>query len=263
MQEMTGRVDSGDERAATRISGELVPIGYDETLSFFEERALRAETQPLLTAVLYQDAEPELAERRDRAEWDLVSEWLTVAPEARVLDVGCGVGRWGGHLAGRIGSYLGVDFSPGLVDLARVHLAELMGGTRWAVQVGSAPELGSIELELPGPFDLVIVAGVLIYLNDDDVRRTLASIGDLSAPGSMVFIREPVAVEERLTLRSHWSEELNQPYSAVYRGADEYRSAIQELLGPSGFELIRDQPMDVSLRNRAETSQHYFLAARR
>lgn len=250
-------------REPTRVVGDSVSIDYADTLSFFEGRAERATSQPLLTTVLYQDQNPDLAAERDAHEWELVKGWLDLSARPRVVDIGCGVGRWGVHLAPYLTSYQGVDFSPGLVDLARENLAPHITKADWSVDVGSAAEIGQISLPVPGPFDLVVIAGVLVYLNDADVQRVFDALPELAAARATIFLREPIAMSKRLTLRQHWSDDLGQSYSAVYRHSDDYRHLAASILEPAGFDLIADQPMAERLRNRSETSQHYFVMSRR
>ncbi len=46
---------------------------------------------------------------------------MTIGPERRILDVGCGVGRVAFALAEQFGEVVGVDISGSLIDMARSH----------------------------------------------------------------------------------------------------------------------------------------------
>lgn len=245
-----------------RVTGDRVSIDYDSTLEFFERRADNAGGDPRITVTSYQDDHPELAERRDLAEWERVRGHLRLDRRPAVIDIGCGVGRWTRHLSGRVSRYFGIDFSPGLADLARVAAAEADLGDSALVQVRSAADVGEPGLEDPGPFGLVIVSGVLTYLNDADVERCVQGIARLTASDAVVYVREPVGLIDRLTLRGHWSTELKDRYSAVYRPADHYRRVLHDALVPLGFVSDLDEPLDANLQNRAETSQHFFVLSR-
>jgi SAM-dependent methyltransferase len=250
---------------SSRVTGRAVPLDYDRTLSFFEQRAAKGEGvagAPSITITSYQDDDPDLAMRRDQAEWERIEALLALDRRPVALDVGCGVGRWARHLHGRVERYLGIDFAPGLVALAQATLDELGAGEDNRVQVLGAAEVAPDALVDPGPFGLVIVGGVLTYLNDEDVGRALDGIAAVVAADAVVYLREPVGVEERLTLREHWSEELGAAYSAVYRVADDYRSALGPRLLDHGFELVHDAPLDPALANRAQTTQHFFVLRR-
>src|SRR6516162_6126205 len=45
--------------------------------------------------------------------------WLRVDAGMRVLDVGCGIGRWSRALAARGASVSGIDLSPTMISIAR------------------------------------------------------------------------------------------------------------------------------------------------
>jgi SAM-dependent methyltransferase len=249
--------------AAGRVHGDVIDIDYASTLAFFEGRADAARESDALTTVLYQDAHPEVAEARHAFEIERVSPFLGLERFPGVLDVGCGNGRWARALSGQVRSYLGVDFSPSLLEQARDSVASQADAERYRFQARSATDLLARPLDHDPPFDLVVNAGVLIYLNDVDVAQVIAAYAALTGPGSVVYVREPVAVEERLTLAAFASEELQADYSAVYRPASHYRALLEREFAPGGFELVVDEPFVSELGNRSETTQHYFVLHRR
>jgi SAM-dependent methyltransferase len=98
------------------------------------------------------------------------SEYLLERPVRNVLDVGCGEAPWRAALRRvrpRI-DYVGVDPSE--------YVVERYGRTR-DICLGTFGALG--ELALPGPFDLVVCADVVLYVTDRDLRRGLESIAGL------------------------------------------------------------------------------------
>lgn len=249
-----------EPRRETRVIGDVAPLDYDETLAFFEGRADRAGDLDRRTITMYQDTRAALAAARDEREVADVLPCLRLdARQTRVLDVGCGVARWGGHLAGRVAGYVGLDFSPGLIRLASEDLADWYPDGSGTATVLSATELDRGGFE-SASFDLVIVSGVMVYLNDEDCAAMLRTIAGLTAPGGQIYIREPMARTERLTLRGHWSDELAADYSAVYRSVATYDALFAEHLDgctpTAAFELAPE------LANRAETAQFVRLHER-
>jgi SAM-dependent methyltransferase len=229
--------------------------------SFFSERAEKAKTIGSLRAVIYQDKLPDLAERRDAAEKGLLLPKLELKSHNRVLDIGCGTGRWTGVLAPKVKLYHGTDFAPGLIDIARSEY-----GTEQNVRYSVLPSV-SVRLDALGAiegFDKIVVLGLLIYLNDEDVFETLRRVAEVADLQCRLLIREPVAIGERLTIKEHFSSDLDQTYNAIYRTEGELLLMISETLGRAGFTLLEsgyvyEQP---EMNNRADTVQKWYLLER-
>jgi cyclopropane fatty-acyl-phospholipid synthase-like methyltransferase len=239
------------ESASARVLGEQRAIDYGRTMAFFEERAATAEGNAL-TATMYQDEE--LARRRDQAEKDTVLRRLHVRADDRVLDLGCGSGRWAQVIASRVSVYLGVDFSARLLEIARVHAPDA------SFECAAVNALEPETLAVPPPYTLIICSGILTYLNDSDVDHLFSTVSRTAAARSRIYVREPIAKTQRLTLDDYWSEELRSQYSAVYRTRGEYLGSFGAL---TGFQLKAEgEPFPKDLQNRPETEQRYFLLER-
>ena len=244
----------------TRVSGESLDIDPQSTRDFFEARARALREDEPLTSILYQDANPEIARGRDKHEKALVLPRLKLSAASRVLDIGCGIGRWADAILPVASAYCGLDFSEGLIEHARRRCAD----PRARFVVESAENAGAVrDLQEPG-FDRVIVSGVLIYLNDDHVRHMVATLGNALAASALIYLREPVGLETRLTLDGHWSEELKAPYSAIYRSRVELEQIVFAPLAAQGFRRVEEGPVyaEAALNNRSETRQFYFVMER-
>jgi SAM-dependent methyltransferase len=239
-----------------RIKGSKVDIDQSAVLDFFQARARKVAELGPLRAVIYQDKHPDLAEIRDRAEKQLLLPKLALGEDERVLDVGCGTGRWAKDILPSCARYHGVDVSPGLIEVAR----DIHGAHRHA-QFSVCPidriSLGAIgEAE---PFTRVLCAGVLIYLNDDQLGAAMRAISQCAAGHARVVLREPVGIDGRLTIKEHFSEDMEQTYNAIYRTeADLLEVAAASL---DKFRLLQSDDVysDAALNNRAETKQRYFI----
>lgn len=227
---------------------------------FFEKRAERIAMIGPLHAVIYQDKHGDLAQRRDAAEKEKLLPLLRLDDSRRVLDIGCGTGRWTDSLARNSAWYHGMDACEGLVAYAREHHAA--PNRRFTTGSIESFSLGSLGESLP--FDRVLCAGVLIYLNDAEVESALRCIGGVLAPMGLVLFREPMGMDQRLTISQHYSDELEQDYSAVYRTREELEAMIRSVLPETEFRLtgageVYDDP---TLNNRSDTRQRWMLLER-
>jgi len=114
-----------------------------------------------------------------------LARWLEVAPGTRVLDVGCGVGRWSRALAHRGALVTGVDLSPTMLSEARRRADQEGLGDRCRFQ-----EADLAKLSLGHPFDLILGVTVLQHIMDSsrlqEAVRRLA--GHLAPQGRMVLM---------------------------------------------------------------------------
>lgn len=101
-----------------------------------------------------------------------------------------------------------------------------------------------------------------MYLNDDDLNRTLEDIAKLAAPQCQLYLKESMGFEKRLTLKDIHSDALKQEYSAIYRSIEEYRRLFDKYFG-STFTTAKDEPLfDEGMLNRKETLDYYFILKR-
>lgn len=105
------------------------------------------------------------------------AEYLLERPVRTVLDVGCGEAPWRAALRRHRPSvrYAGVDPSDYVVERF---------GARRGIRSGGLGDLH--QLDLGGPFDLIVCTDVLAYASDADVRRGLATIAGLL--GGVAFV---------------------------------------------------------------------------
>ncbi len=241
-----------------RIVGEKADLDYGNIREFFEERGKNKELGNKYNYVLYQDDCPELAIKRDRQEKEKIAACLSFKQGQRVLDVGCGIGRWGEYLLERGLYYVGVDASRNMIEMAQKNLSafvdkRLLTGT--FQQLRECLENNNER----GLFDKIFVNGVFMYLNDRDYQKALADLYSLCAPKCEVYVKESMGIENRLTLDRIYSESLTQDYSAVYRSIEEYRESLTAAFGKD-FLLMREGRLyDEELENRKETVDYYFI----
>lgn len=232
----------------------------DAVAAFFEARANRIDDVGPMKAVIYQDKGGDLAERRDHAEVECIMPLLGLDGRQRFLDIGCGTGRWTKRAAPLVVAYHGIDFNARFLEHARAShgMHPNCRFTCISADAISASALNEID------FDRMLCAGVSIYLNDDQLLRMFHGMSELAAATCRIVFREPVGISQRLTLRSHYSDELEHEYHAIYRTESELLAAMKGPLLDNGFTLIDsgDVFADKELNNRSETGQRWLVLER-
>jgi trans-aconitate methyltransferase len=203
-------------------------IDYTAVRRYFH--AAGSDTAATASYMAHEQNLPENSVRyRLRKEIETIADWLEVVPRAgRVLDVGCGAGAWTKVFADRYDSVVGIEQSPSMVVAAQTLLAPCPSAK--IVE-------GDIREDLPdGPFDLIFLGGLCMYLNDLDVVTILRSLMDRLAAGGSIVLRESTVPKGIVTARGD--------YQAVYRNVSLY----QDLFREAGF------PTSEFRRNYAYTS---------
>ena len=154
--------------------------------AYWEERARRfaAEGEGLAAVCSY--GMPDFYNRMIHVSQRLaLSPWLRVSPGRRVLDVGCGIGRWSRQLAARGALVTGVDLSPTMVAEARRRAAAAGVASRCRFLVQDLACLDAGER-----YDLVLGVTVLQHILDQSAlhRAVLRLTGHLAPGGRMVLL---------------------------------------------------------------------------
>ncbi|RDI60021.1 class I SAM-dependent methyltransferase [Microvirga subterranea] len=141
------------------------------------------QVSPEGSVALYSLGSPELLTKVTDELVGVLDRWNVLGPGRAVLDVGCGIGRLDSVLAGRVGSIVGVDIAPAMIEQARQRCAELfnvsfiLGSGRDLVMVEDA----SVDLVLfvdTFPY-LVLSGGDLAARHVAEAARVLRPQGDL------------------------------------------------------------------------------------
>jgi 2-polyprenyl-3-methyl-5-hydroxy-6-metoxy-1,4-benzoquinol methylase len=166
--------------------GAHAPQSYRPTV-YWEERAQRFATQGDGLAAVCSYGMPGFYNRLiDFSQRRALAPWLRASRGTRVLDVGCGIGRWSRLLAQRGATVTGVDLSPTMIAEAerRARACGLEGRCRFIVQDSSS-------LEIDGAFDLILCVTVLQHVLDvGALRSALRRIVSHLAPGGRLVVLE-------------------------------------------------------------------------
>lgn len=105
-----------------------------------------------------------------------------IAPESRVLEVGCATGYYGMHFADRCQSYMGVDICPSHIERFRAKIAE-SGLKNIACEVGDATNLCGIADD---SFDAVLCLGPMYHLKKEERALAFAECRRVCKPGGIL-----------------------------------------------------------------------------
>ena len=120
-------------------------------------------------------------DRNHRAKLELIRRWLDLASCHRVLEIGTGTGvhaRW--LLDSCDVQYVGVDLSPGMLNMARKRLGR-------AAQLVAAP--GEVLPFASDSFDGAFCSGTLHHAADK--AETIVEMARVTRPGGRVVLSEP------------------------------------------------------------------------
>ncbi len=172
-----------------------------------------------------QDLPESAANDRFRKELETMQDWVAaVGPSSRVLDIGCGSGTWTELFAGRFASVIALEQSPPMLEAARARLAPYSN-----VELVNQDARDPLP---PGPFGLVFVGGLCMYLSDSDATTLVRSVVERLADGGCVIFRESTIADGY--------ERPQGAYQAIYRSVDVYRSLFREA-GLPGVIVRRNQ----------------------
>ena len=153
-----------------------------------------------------------------------ISDWLNaVYDSGRVLDVGCGAGTWAEIFARRYKTVIGIEQSSLMLKAARERVARLPN-----VKILE----GDGRHDLPeGPFDMIFLGGLCMYLKNADVVTLLHSLKRRLGKGGSIILRESTVRQGVFLARGE--------YQAVYRSVSLYHQLFENA-GPFRVEVRRN-----------------------
>lgn len=243
-----------------RILGKKTNLYYSNVQNFWNERGNQTKKH-LYNYVMFLDDNPEVAIERDRMEKQRMNELLLIDSNTRVLDVGCGVGRWGEYFCEKGAYYVGIDGNSKMIEYAESNLKQY---TNKKLIVSNLQNMENIleEKQEFSNFDIIFVSGVFMYLNDDDCFKVMQTMANKASKNATICIIESMSNTERLTLDNFYSGDLKQDYSAIYRTISEYKDLMSKAFS-SSFALKQEELLDfedgLQKKRKLVTMEHCFI----
>lgn len=237
-----------------RIYGVNTELSEDAVTDFWSKKSASEGLKAVLLGKTADNSEQKLRnEHENHLLHELLKKYLGNARKPNVLDIGCGIGRWCVNLRDEFTSYCGIDGSAKFIEenkaLYTTSQCEFI-----------CEQLKDLKAQnFNKKFDLVIITGVLMYLNDDIVDNLLHELAQLVNPQGAFYIQESVSLlAERLTLKDFFSKELQSSYNAIYRKISEYENCFIKQL--SNFTVLEKALMlDDKNGARSETNAEYWF----
>jgi SAM-dependent methyltransferase len=175
----------------------------------------QAQENPTTAGVLgFHASEPYKMMYRQWKEWTRFLKLARLTKSMRVLELGCGGGRWSTAIARRVRAVTAVDFSPEMVAIAEKR-ARKAGLDNVTCAVGKAQEFQASE-----PFNLIYLSGVDQYIEDPDMRILSDHLRSMLVPGGVIIDRVTLSLGDRL-----FSE--GGGYQSIYRTAGELNAFFE------------------------------------
>ena len=232
----------------TRIYKDKININSNDTKLFWLNRAKQAIN--LASVLLGADKGSKAQLKRNLKEKEILISLINNKKDLKILDIGCGIGRWADNLIDNIYSYIGIDYSKGFIEYANEKYK-----SNDNIKFYEMSLLNISDDLLSKKFDLIICSGVLMYINDDNLSTVLMNIKKML--GGYFYIQESISImDKRLTLNNSKSEALKTNYSAIYRMSSEYEKIFKDLK----FNIIDTKLLlDDKTGARKETSARYWF----
>jgi len=228
----------------------------DLIVEFYRERARKFDPSMPEVSMLLQDKTPNLATERSAYEIARISPFIVSSNVIRVLDVGCGVGRWGVALKPIVSSYIGTDFCEPLLAIAKEQLFELPECTFEKME---AQDERHVTIGVDS--NLILFTGVAHYLSNLELMETLTNfLSILRNTKGTLYLRCPTSNFETFSLLNQWSDELQTYYSAKYRSVSELELYFEKIGYFENAQVVSSGSLYPDhLQNRKETRQWYWV----
>ncbi|MEW4285744.1 class I SAM-dependent methyltransferase [Priestia koreensis] len=248
-----------------RVYAENIQIDEQSLKEFYRQRAVDKIS-------INVDAPVVLCSDRDESK---IEEWTSFEIEHRfpdlklnssnvVLEVGCGTGRISKYITGIVDTFVGIDYVEEFIDLIRSRNDIKKKKTTYFIH-SSVQSLARREITIPTikKFDrFVISGGVLMYINDAEVKELFNELITRLDDRCIIYLSEPIALKERLTLNKFYSEDLASEYSAIYRTEKEYQDLFS-VFYKVGFKATKNEEFFYEdIKSQKETKQWMFVLER-
>lgn len=249
----------------SRVYGRKQEINPDEVKKLYAARADKSKTVHVDAPVVL-SSDVDINNIEAWTSWEL-KQWfplLQLDEESVVFELGFGTGRMTKYIVPTAKQYIGVDYVQEFVDIIKerddIGIKE---NTRF-LNYDFEQFLSDANSEnIPKFTHFFLSGGVSMYMNDEVVQRCIEKMEEILCEESIIYISEPIALEERLTLNSFYSEQIAHDYSAIYRTEEEYMTLFTPLLKKGYLVKKSELFFENDIKKQKETQQWIFILERK
>jgi 2-polyprenyl-3-methyl-5-hydroxy-6-metoxy-1,4-benzoquinol methylase len=168
-------------------------------------------------------------------ERNILHQHISNAPfKDSLLDLGAGFGFWSQQFHSEFNEITAVEYSDELVKYGKEQL--LLNKIKNIDLICS----DVCEYKIDQNYDVVLVSGLFLYLNNADIVNILCKIRNACISTCRIILRDGMSLLNKdYTLNNKYSGALDDNYSAIYRTPENYKKIFEGL----GFKLLEEQDM--------------------
>ncbi len=252
------------QKENTRIYGEYVDIDINQVKTLYSNRAKTHRAVHVdAPVVLSSDAEIENIRRWTEEELKRWFPLFNIDENCSVFEIGFGTGRMTKYITDIAKMYVGIDYVKEFRDtvLKREDITKKESTEFYTTSLVQFVQQNQKKYEKR--FNRVFISGgVFMYINDPDLHQTIRNLITLLEDSCLIYISDPIAIKERLTLDTFYSDTIQDNYSAIYRTEEEYMDFFQPLID-AGFQVkISQEFFEHDIKKMEETKQWIFILER-
>jgi 2-polyprenyl-3-methyl-5-hydroxy-6-metoxy-1,4-benzoquinol methylase len=169
-------------------------------------------------------ANPLIGRYRNRTEYKHLKRKINLKNKT-LLDLGCGTGRLSFQFAKQCKKVVGIDFAESMISQAKNY------ATRHNIKNVEFFVSNLQNIEINGTFDIVYFGGVLMCIDDSDVKNIIKSISPLLDSDSVVVNRDTVSL---LNTRMSSKDLKGRTDFTVYRTISE----VEEIFKTTNYQTF-------------------------
>lgn len=206
----------------------------DEKVKAFWDSRARTYGDLAFESIANLEQDPDNLQLKIQGETARVFDYLGDVTGKSVLDLGAGVGQWAFRFVDRgASSVTAVEYS---APLAEIGAAEARRRGVSAIEFVVSP---AQDFESDRTWDLVYIAGLFVYLNDESAARLMEHLPTFCHSDTLVILRDGTGRHERHEINDRMSDHLQTTYSATYRTRAQYLDLFRD----AGLVVERDEDM--------------------